>query len=121
VATRYAATGLVSVGLLLLAAMLIAFQAGAHSFDMATTPVSLPGDGEAVAFWLITAASLLAMAVVPLHGALLDLEEDSSGVLSAIFAAVLPSLGRTPSSTSPSGSSPRRRAASRSSSPSWRW
>ena len=93
VATRYAATGLVSVGLLLLAAMLIAFQAGAHSFDMATTPVSLPGDGEAVAFWLITAASLLAMAVVPLHGALLDLEEDSTGVLSAIFAAVLPSLG----------------------------
>ena len=33
------------------------------------------------------------MAVVPFHGALLDLEEDSTGVLSAIFAAVLPSLG----------------------------
>jgi NADH-quinone oxidoreductase subunit M len=93
VATRYAATSLVSAGLLLLAAVLIAFQSGAHSFDMSTTPVSLPGDGEAVAFWLITAASLLAMAVVPLHGALLDLEEDSTGVLSAIFAAVLPSLG----------------------------
>ena len=93
VATRYAATSLVSAGLLLLAAVLIAFQAGAHSFDMGVTPVSLPGDGETVAFWLITAASLLAMAVVPLHGALLDLEEDSTGVLSAIFAAVLPSLG----------------------------
>jgi NADH-quinone oxidoreductase subunit M len=92
-ATRYAATSLVSAGLLLLAAVLIAFQAGAQSFDMGVTPVSLPGDGEAVAFWLITAASLLAMAVVPLHGALLDLEEDSTGVLSAIFAAVLPSLG----------------------------
>ena len=92
-ATRYAATSLVSAGLLLLAAVLIAFQAGAHSFDMGVTPVSLPGDGETVAFWLITAASLLAMAVVPLHGALLDLEEDSTGVLSAIFAAVLPSLG----------------------------
>jgi NADH-quinone oxidoreductase subunit M len=92
-ATRYAATSLVSAGLLLLAAVLIAFQAGAQSFDMGVTPVSLPGDGETVAFWLITAASLLAMAVVPLHGALLDLEEDSTGVLSAIFAAVLPSLG----------------------------
>jgi NADH-quinone oxidoreductase subunit M len=93
VATRYAATGLVSAGLLLLAAVLIAFQAGAHSFDMGSTPITLPGDGETVAFWLITAASLLAMAVVPLHGALLDLEEDSTGVLSAVFAAVLPSLG----------------------------
>jgi NADH-quinone oxidoreductase subunit M len=93
VATRYAATSLVSAGLLLLAAVLIAFQTGAHSFDMGTVPVALPGDGETVAFWLITAASLLAMAVVPLHGALLDLEEDSTGVLSAIFAAVLPSLG----------------------------
>jgi NADH-quinone oxidoreductase subunit M len=92
-ATRYAATSLVSAGLLLLAAVLIAFQAGAHSFDMGSVPVTLPGDGETVAFWLITAASLLAMAVVPMHGALLDLEEDSSGVLSAIFAAVLPSLG----------------------------
>ena len=92
-ATRYAATSLVSAGLLLLAAVLIAFQAGSHTFDMGSTPVTLPGDGETVAFWLITAASLLAMAVVPLHGALLDLEEDSSGVLSAIFAAVLPSLG----------------------------
>jgi NADH-quinone oxidoreductase subunit M len=93
VATRYAATGLVSAGLLLLAAVLIAFQAGAHSFDMGGTPITLPGDGEAVAFWLITAASLLTMAVVPMHGALLDLEEDSTGVLSAVFAAVLPSLG----------------------------
>jgi NADH-quinone oxidoreductase subunit M len=92
-ATRYAATGLVSAAFLLLAAVLITFQSGLHSFDMGSTPTTLPGDGEAVAFWLITAASLMTMAVVPLHGVLLDLEEDSTGLLSAIFAAVLPSLG----------------------------
>jgi NADH-quinone oxidoreductase subunit M len=92
-ATRYAATSLVSAGLLLLAAVLIAFQGGSHTFDMGTRPVNLPGDGQTVAFWLVTAASLLAMGVVPLHGALLDLEEEGSGLLSAIFAAVLPSLG----------------------------
>ena len=33
------------------------------------------------------------MAVVPLHGALLDLEEDVTGALAAIFGALLPSLG----------------------------
>jgi NADH-quinone oxidoreductase subunit M len=92
-ATRYAATSLVAAGLLLLAAVLIAFQSGQRTFDMGSTPVTLPGNGEAVAFWLITAAALLTMAVVPFHGALLDLEEDSTGVLSAIFAAVLPSIG----------------------------
>ncbi|MGD1053642.1 MAG: proton-conducting transporter membrane subunit [Candidatus Dormibacteria bacterium] len=94
VATRYAATSLVAGGLLLLAAVLIAFQAGGTpNFDMGSPPVTLPGDAGAVAFWMITAASLLTMAVVPLHGALLDLEEDSTGVLAAVFAAVLPSLG----------------------------
>jgi NADH-quinone oxidoreductase subunit M len=92
-AARYAAGTLMSGALLTLAAVLIAYQSGAHSFDMGTTPVSLPGSGDGVAFWLMTAAFLLAMAVVPLHGALLDLEEDSTGVLSAVFAAVLPSLG----------------------------
>jgi NADH-quinone oxidoreductase subunit M len=92
-AERYAALTLVSTALLTLAAALIAFQSGAHSFDMGSVPVTLHGTGEQVAFWLITGASLLVMAVVPLHGALLDLEEDSTGVLSVVFAAVLPSLG----------------------------
>jgi len=94
---RYAAVILVSTALLTLAAALIAFQSGVHSFDMGGTtglpPVSLKGSGDQVAFWLITGASLLVMAVVPLHGALLDLEEDSTGVLSVVFAAILPSLG----------------------------
>jgi NADH-quinone oxidoreductase subunit M len=92
-AGRYAATSLVSAALLTLAACLIAFQSGSHSFDMGTVPVTLPGSGGTVAFWLVTVGFLLAMAVVPLHGTLLDLEEDSTGVLSAVFAAILPSLG----------------------------
>ena len=92
-ALRHGASLLISGGLLTLAATLIAFQSGNHSFNMAGTPISLPGAGAQVAFWLMTAAFLLPMGVVPLHGALLDIEEDSSGVLSAIFAAVLPSLG----------------------------
>jgi NADH-quinone oxidoreductase subunit M len=92
-ASRYAAGILLSGGLLTLAAVLIAFQSGEQSFDMTFAPVTLPGSGAAVAFWLLAAGSLVAMAVVPFHGALLDLEEDSTGVLSAVFAAVLPSLG----------------------------
>ena len=92
-AARYAAGALLSTALLAVAAVLIAFQSGALSFDMGTTPVSLPKADDVVAFWLIASASLLAMAIVPLHGALLDLEEDSTGVLSAVFAAVLPSIG----------------------------
>ncbi|MGA8014736.1 MAG: proton-conducting transporter membrane subunit [Candidatus Dormiibacterota bacterium] len=92
-ATRYAAVTLVSGGLITLAATLIGVQSGGRSFDMGTVPVALPGLDNVLAFWVLAAAFLLAMAVVPLHGALLDLEEDSTGALAAIFGALLPSLG----------------------------
>ena len=92
-AGRHAAGTLVSAALLTLAATLISFQGGARSFSMGGTPVTLHGAGTGVAFWLLTAAFLLPMAVVPLHGALLDLEEDGTGVLAALFASLLPSLG----------------------------
>ncbi|MGO8686814.1 MAG: complex I subunit 4 family protein [Candidatus Dormibacteria bacterium] len=93
IADRYAAGLLVSWGLLALAAILMAFQAGVHFFDMGDVPVLLHGDGQGVVFWMVAGAALLTMAIVPFHGALLDLEEDSTGVLAAVFATVVPSLG----------------------------
>jgi NADH-quinone oxidoreductase subunit M len=92
-AGRFAAGMLTAGALLTLAAVLSSFQAGVHEFDLGNAPVTLPGDGETVAFWLITAAALVTMAIVPFHGALLDLEEDSTGVLSAVLVAVVPTLG----------------------------
>jgi NADH-quinone oxidoreductase subunit M len=55
--------------------------------------VVLPGKDTTVTFFLAAAAFLLAMAVVPLHTALLDLEEDVTGALAAVFGALLPTLG----------------------------
>lgn len=93
-ATRYAITTLVSAGLLTLVATLTSVLDGNHTFDMGFVPISMPGSSSgAVAFWLMTAAFLLALAVVPLHGALLDLEEDGQGVLAAVFGGLLPNLG----------------------------
>lgn len=92
-AGRYAAGTLASAALLTLAVTLIVFQGGSLSFSMSSVPVTLHGAGTGVAFWLLAAAFLLTMAVVPVHGALLDLEEDGAGVLAALFAALLPSLG----------------------------
>ena len=92
VADRYAGGLLVSAGLLTLAALLMSFQAGVHFFDMGDVPVLLNGSGAGVVFWLLAAAFLLVMAIVPFGGALLDLEEDSTGVLAAVFATVFPSL-----------------------------
>ena len=93
VAMRYAVTALVSTGLLAVAALLIGFEDGTRSFDMGLAPLTLPATVSHVVFWLCTGAFLIAMAVVPLHIPLLDLEEDSSGALSAVFAALLPTLG----------------------------
>jgi NADH-quinone oxidoreductase subunit M len=75
------------------AALLIGFEDGTRSFDMALAPLTLPATVSHVVFWLCTGAFLLAMAVVPLHVPLLDLEEDSSGAVAAVFAALLPTLG----------------------------
>jgi NADH-quinone oxidoreductase subunit M len=93
-ATRYAVATLVSTGLLTMVATLTGVLDGNHSLDMGSVPITTPpGSSGAVAFWLMTAAFLLAMAVVPLHGALLDLQEDGQGVLGAVFGGLLPNLG----------------------------
>ncbi len=93
-ANRYAIATLVSAGLLTMVATLTSVLDGNRTFDMGSVPITMPGSsGGAVAFWLMTAAFLLAVAVVPLHGALLDLEEDGQGVLAAVFGGLLPNLG----------------------------
>jgi NADH-quinone oxidoreductase subunit M len=92
-AGRYAAGTLISGAIVTMAATLIDVQGGGRSFGTGTPPITLPGADNAVAFWLLVGAFLLAMAVVPLHAALLDLEEDSTGSLAAVFGALLPSLG----------------------------
>lgn len=92
-AARYAITTLISAALLTVAALLIGFEDGTRSFDMGLAPLSLPATVGHLVFWLCTGAFLLSMAVVPLHVPLLDLEEDSSGALGAVFAALLPTLG----------------------------
>ena len=91
-ASRYAIASLLTTALLILVAGLITVQGNLRAFDMGTLP-TLPGTGQAVCFWLTAAAFLLTMAVVPVHSALLDLEEDSTGALAAVFGAVLPTMG----------------------------
>lgn len=92
-AGRFAITWLLSAGLLLVAACVITFQGGTHSFDMTKGAAQLPGAAANAGFWLCVVAFLLVMAVVPFHLPLLQIERHGGATLAAVTAAILPGVG----------------------------
>lgn len=93
VAGRTLAIGLLSTLLIAAGALLGVFQSGAHSFDIARTPLAVAPPVAAVSFWLLLSGFMLVMAVFPVHLVAVDLGERGGGSISVVTAVMLPTLG----------------------------